>query len=76
MEENKYTFKEFMLMHKIIKMHGGFREKDILSKPHTVERSETWNHEHKVLNVLEAEPQSDGYRHGFSVDLITQSICG
>ena len=60
----------------IVRKHGGFREKNILSNPHLIEKSETWNDQHKVLNVLEAEPQTDGYRKGFVVDLVTMSICG
>lgn len=60
----------------IVRKHGGFREKNILSNPHSIEKSETWNNEHKVLNVLETEPQTDGYRNGFAVDLVTMSICG
>ena len=60
----------------IVRKDGGFREKEILSHPHLIEKSETWNDQHKVLNVLEAEPQTDGYRNGFAVDLVTMSICG
>ena len=60
----------------IVKRQGGFREREILANPHTFERSETWNEEHKVMNVLELEPQPDGYRNGFAVDLVTRSICG
>lgn len=60
----------------IVRRYGGYREKDILSNPHTIERSETWNDQHKVLNVLAAEAQEDGYRNGFAVDLVTMSICG
>ena len=60
----------------IVRKHGGFREKEILSNPHIIERDETWNDQHKVLNVLEAEPQNDGHRNGFAVDLVTMSICG
>ena len=60
----------------IVHKHGGFREKEILSNPHIIKRDETWNDQHKVLNVLEAEPQTDGYRNGFAVDLVTMSICG
>lgn len=68
--------RQYHQMRMIIYKQGGFREKEILSKPHTVERGETWNDRHKVLNVLEAESQSDGYRNGFAVDLVTMSICG
>ena len=60
----------------IVYKHGGFREKEILFNPHIIERDETWNDQHKVLNVLEAESQVDGYRNGFAVDLVTMSICG
>lgn len=68
--------REYHQMRMIVYKQGGFREKEILSNPHTIERDETWNDQHKVLNVLEAEPQSDGYRNGFAVDLVTMSICG
>lgn len=67
---------EYHQMRMIVYKQGGFREKEILSNPHTIERDETWNDQHKVLNVLEAEPQNDGYRNGFAVDLVTMSICG
>lgn len=73
METNKFFI--YRINH-IVKTYGGFREKDIMSKPHTIERSETWNENHKVFNVLEAEPQFDGRRNGFSVDLVTRTICG
>ena len=60
----------------IVRKHGGFREKEILSNPHIIERDETWNDQHKVLNVLATEAQEDGYRNGFAVDIVTMSICG
>ena len=60
----------------IVHKHGGFREKNILSNPHLIEKSETWNNEHKVLNVLSNKPDIDGYKNGFQIDLITKSICG
>lgn len=68
--------RDYHRMKMIVLRHGGFREKDILRNPHIIERDETWNDQHKVLNVLEAEPQTDGYRNGFAVDLVTMSICG
>lgn len=55
---------------------GGLRERAILKNPHTIEKTGTWNNEHKVLNVLELKPDVDGYRGGFQVDLVTKSICG
>ena len=60
----------------IVRKYGGFREKNILSNPHLIKKSETWNDEHKVLNVLSKESDIDGYRAGFQIDLITMSICG
>ena len=60
----------------IVRKHGGFREKNILSKPHLIKKSETWNNEHKVLNVLSKESDINGYRAGFQIDLVTMSICG
>ena len=41
-----------------------------------VEKSGTWNCEHKVLNVIETESDEDGHRDGFQIDLVTMSICG
>jgi hypothetical protein len=60
----------------IVNRFGGFRERTIFKNPHTIEKTETWNKEHKVLNVLERNPGADGYRGGFQVDLVTMSICG
>lgn len=60
----------------IVRTHGGYREKDVISKPHTYEQGEIWNDQHKVINVLETEAQADGYRNGFQVDIVTKSICG
>lgn len=60
----------------IVRKYGGFREKNILSKPHLIEKSETWNNEHKVLNVLSNKPDIDGYKNGFQIDFVTMSICG
>ena len=61
---------------KIVSRCGGYREKTILAGLHTMERGETWNDEHKVINVLQTMPDLDGYRRGFAVDLVTKSICG
>lgn len=65
-----------VLVKKIVAAQGGYRETEIMSKPYIIEQSETWNDDHKVLYVLEKEPQSDGYRNGFAVDIVTKSICG
>lgn len=61
---------------KIVKKHGGTRENDILNDKFILKSSDTWNDEHKVLNVLRIQPDNDGYRPGFSVDLVSGSICG
>ena len=60
----------------IVNKYGGYREKEILKNDHTIEKGDTWNNDHKVLNVLETVPGEDGYRYGFAVDLVTMSICG
>lgn len=61
---------------KIVKKHGETREKDILNGEFMLKSTETWNDEHKVIDVLCIQPDNDGYRPGFSVDLVTGSICG
>lgn len=60
----------------IVRREGGYREREIWKKPHTMEQSETWNKLHKVVNILVTEPEEDGYFPGFAVDLVTRSICG
>lgn len=59
----------------IIRRHGGYRERDIISHPHTVERG-TWTTEHKIVNIHAATPDADGYRPGCAVDIVTRSIVG
>ena len=60
----------------VVRTKGGFRERDIWKNPHIVERAETWNTAHKVVNVVEVAADIDGYRAGFAVDLVTRSIVG
>lgn len=60
----------------IVRAQGGFREKDILSRPYTIERTETWNDEHKVLNVISIILEADGRSDSFAVDIVTRKICG
>lgn len=61
----------------IVCKHGGFREKFILENPYVIEKSGTWNDEHKVLNILKLNPDMDDFRYyGFQIDLVTKSICG
>lgn len=58
----------------IVKKSGGYREKDILKNPYIIIKTETWNNEHKVLNIIEKNTLD--HKNGFSVDLITRKICG
>lgn len=60
----------------IVKKCGGYREKEIMRHSHTIERTGTWNASHKVLNILDAAPEADGYFPGFQIDIVTMSICG
>lgn len=61
---------------KIVEKEGGFREKTIFCKPHTIHQGETWNESHMVLNVVALIPDEDGHKDSFSVDLVTKKICG
>lgn len=60
----------------IIRRQGGYRERNILNNPHTVERGETWNEAHKVVKILATTPAPNGYRPGCAVDIVTRSIVG
>ena len=60
----------------IIRWHGGYRERDLLKRPHDMTRGETWNAEHMVVYVTETTPDPDGYRAGCAVDIVTRSIVG
>ena len=64
------------IVQRVVLKDGGYREKSILAAPHALEKGETWNANHKVVNVLEAMPDLDGYRTGFAVDIVTRSIVG
>ena len=61
---------------KIVKTCGGFREKEIWDEDPVCVRSETWNREHMVLNILSPMLDESGHHDSFSVDLITGTICG
>ena len=63
------------IIKKIVKNSGGFREKDIMKRPYIIKKAETWNNEHKVLNIIEKNSRDD-HNNGFSVDLVTRKICG
>lgn len=73
-EKNMNEYKN--IISAIVRCEGGFREWNIWHNPHTIEKGETWNNDHKVVNVLAAAPDDDGYFPGFAVDLVTKSICG
>ena len=60
----------------IIRKQGGYRERSVMERPHTITQTGTWNDDHKVLEVLERCAGPDGYRAGFAVDIVTMSICG
>lgn len=60
----------------IIRRQGGYRERSLLTRPHEMIHSETWNDDHKVINVLDVIPDPDGYRAGCAVDIVTRSIVG
>lgn len=72
---NEYTKIYANTIKRIVNRDGGNREKEIISKPFTVEKS-TWNNEHKVLDIISIEEEEDGYRNGFQIDIVTKSICG
>lgn len=59
----------------IVKKCGGYREKDIIKNPYIIKKSETWNNDHKVINIIEKNSR-DNHCNGFSVDLVTMKICG
>lgn len=65
-----------IVLDKVVKRNGGFRELDIYEHPHHVKRGDTWNAEHKVLNVISDFVDDDGHSDSFSVDLVTGRICG
>ena len=59
----------------VVNKYGGYREKEVI-KSAIIEKGDTWNDDHKVVNVLCTNIESDGYMSGFAVDLVTKSICG
>lgn len=60
----------------IVKKCGGYREKGIMKKPYIIRKTETWNNEHKILDIIEKYADNDGHKNGFSIDLVTMKICG
>lgn len=58
----------------IVKKCGGYREKDIIKNPYIIIKTETWNNEHKVIDIIEKNTLD--HKNGFSVDIVTNKICG
>lgn len=75
MEKSKEFEMYDNIVKKIVKKCGGYREKDIMKNPYIIKKTETWNNEHKVLNIIEKN-SSDNHNNGFSFDLVTKKICG
>ncbi len=61
---------------KVIDKNGSIREQGIWASPHFCAVGGTWNGDHKIVDVLRAYPEEDGYFDGFQVDLMTENICG
>lgn len=73
--ENK-EFKMYdNIIKNIVKKCGGYRENDIIKNPYIIIKAETWNNDHKVLNIIEKNTR-DNHNNGFSIDLVTMKICG
>lgn len=75
-KERQITKAQYNQIKNLVQRFGGCREKSILQNPHEAVKTETWNASRKVVDILEANPDIDGHRNGFSVDLITMTICG
>lgn len=75
MEKNKEIAMYDNTIKNIVKKSGGYREKDIMKNPYIIRKAETWNNDHKVLNIIE-KLECDNHNNGFSVDLVTMKICG
>ena len=73
LKNNEYQ-KYDNIIKNIVKKYGGYREKDILKNPYIIRKAETWNNEHKVLNIIEKNALD--HKNGFSVDIVTMTICG
>ena len=74
MLKNNDTLMYDNIIKNIVKKHGGYREKYIINNPYVIRKTETWNNEHKVLNIIEKNTLD--HKNGFSVDLVTMRICG
>lgn len=64
------------IVRSIVRRHGGYREKAVMSDWHTLYATETWNREHQVVHVSSVQKEMDGHTPGFQVDLVTGRIVG
>lgn len=62
------------IVKQVIVKDGGNCEKEIIKNGAFMVKCETWNNEHKIIEVLSIMPESDGYRDGFQVDCVTGNI--
>lgn len=60
----------------IINKQGGFREKSIFKGGCTFRKTETWNAEHKVIDLISIHEDEDGHRDKCAVDIQTGKISG
>ena len=60
----------------IVKTIGGYREKNIIEKPYTVEIGSAWNSDHKCIIFISKDADADGYCNSCEIDLVTKSIVG
>lgn len=58
-----------------IENNGGYREKEVIKNCYYV-KSDCWNNEHKVIDVISNITDNEGYSYSFSIDMVTMKICG
>lgn len=75
MEKNKELTMHDNIVKNIVKKSGGYREKDVMKNPYIIRKTEAWNNDHKVINIIEKKSR-DNHNDGFSVDIVTMKICG
>ena len=47
---------------------GGYREKSIFNAPHRLVKTDTWNKEHKVVDIISIDIDKDGHSDEYAVD--------
>lgn len=70
------TDEEIKQAKQIVKRIGGYRELIFLRTPCTIEKTNTWNSEHKVVEFIAKNTEPDGHADTISVDLVTGYIVG